>query len=129
MKYFLLSSITIFVLFSCAKSEGVGGSSSIIGSVTVEDYNGVGTLVSTYDAQDYDVFIIYGTDDNIPDNDVKTSYDGAFKFEYLQPGKYDVYVYSSCISCPNGQDSVIIKSVDITDKKEEIDLGNIIVIK
>jgi hypothetical protein len=129
MKLIVVSSIFILGLFSCTKSEGLGGSSSISGSITMEDYNGVGTLVSSFDAQDYDVFIIYGSEDNIPDDDVKTSYDGTFEFDYLQNGTYDIYVYSACVSCPSGQDSVIVKSVEITEKKQKVDLGNIVVLK
>lgn len=107
---------------SCKKVEGKGGSSSIIGKVIVNKYNSAGALISTYDAQKEDVFIIYGSDNTVQDDKEETSYDGNFKFEYLEKGTYTIYVYEKCSTCPSG-DQAVLKTVEITKAKEIINLG------
>ena len=87
--------------FSCTKSEGIGGRSSIKGKVIIDNINIIdGTIENTYDAQDVDVFIIYGNDNNNYNDDQSTSYDGSFEFNYLNKGYYEVFVYSDCQNCP-----------------------------
>tara|TARA_B100000809_G_scaffold266703_1_gene330874 strand:+ start:3975 stop:4736 length:762 start_codon:yes stop_codon:yes gene_type:complete len=52
---------------------------------------------------DEDVYIIYGDDDDIFDDNVKTNFDGTFKFSNLRKGSYKVFAYSkdeSNISTP-----------------------------
>ena len=67
--------------FSCTKSEGIGGRSSIKGKVIIDNINIIdGTIENTYDAQDVDVFIIYGNDNNNYNDDQSTSYDGSFEY-------------------------------------------------
>lgn len=43
---------------------------------------------------DEDVYIIYGDDDDIYDDNIKTSFDGTFKFSNLRKGKYKIFAYS-----------------------------------
>ncbi len=59
----LISSLLIiasFVLTSCKKVEGEGGSSSIVGKIVANKTNSAGTIIAIYDAQNHDVYIIYG---------------------------------------------------------------------
>ena len=123
-----LLTLSIITLFSCSKSEGVGGSGTIKGRISVENTNVLGTVIDTYDAQEKDVYIIYGDIDNTHDDDVKTSHDGSFEFKYLNTGNYEIYVYSECWSCPNGQDSLVKVNTSINNRSDVIDLGTITII-
>jgi hypothetical protein len=107
------------ILNSCKKVEGPGGSSTIKGVVIEQKYNTVGSLIAEYPAMDQDVYIIYGPDNTFHNDDVKTSYDGSFEFNYLQPGTYQLYAYEDCNSCASGQD-VVITEVVISDKKSTV---------
>ncbi len=92
-KYFLFSTIIALTLFSCSKEEGEGGRSSISGKVHLTD--NTGGIQGDYDVPDYDVFIIYGEDDDIFDDDTKTNFDGTFKFSNLREGSYRVFTYTA----------------------------------
>ena len=116
-----------FVLQSCKKVEGPGGSSSIVGKVHVLVYDIAGNLINEYDAPKEDVYLIYGEDDAYYDDDVETSYDGTFEFNYLQPGKYQLFVYQDCDTCPSGKEAKIL-DLEISGKKETLDVGTINII-
>ena len=127
MKFFFRSLIGAALLFnfgSCTKVEGPGGSSSIVGKIHAKVYDGAGNLLTEYDAPKEDVFIIYGSNETVYDDDVETSYDGKFRFEYLEEGNYQVFVYEKCITCPSGKE-VVILDVEISEKNSVIDLGTI----
>jgi len=115
------------LLISCKKTEGVGGRATIKGHVLVEDYNNAGVYKGSYDAQNKKVFIIYGNDDEIVDDNVTTSYNGEFQFDYLQKGTYKIYVYSSCVTCFNKQDSVVMQTITINDRKEVVENINLVI--
>ena len=121
----LIISLIVIVLFSCNKVEGVGGNGTIKGKVSVANINVLGTVTDTYDAQGEDVDIIYGDLDNTHDDDQKTSHDGSFEFKYLNTGNYEVFVYSECLMCPNGQDSLIKINTSIESRSDVIDIGTI----
>ncbi len=118
----------LFLLQSCSKVEGPGGSSSIIGKVHVNVYDVAGNLINDYDAHDEDVYLIYGGEDSFYDDDVKTSYDGTFEFNFLQKGTYKLFVYQDCNSCASGKEAVFINNVEITDKKTTTNVGTINII-
>jgi len=126
MKVLITISAAALVLLSCSKFEGPGGKASIIGSVQGNKYDGAGNLLSTYPMMDYDVYLIYGNEsgENFYDDDVSTSYDGSFEFNYLAKGNYRLFTYGKCPSCPGG-DTVLIYNIEVTGKKEVIDLGTI----
>lgn len=114
----------------CTKQPGEGGRAFVTGKVETEVrvvLTNPGTVVSTYLAADEQVFILYG-DHVSPDDDVRTNFDGEFEFRYLRPGKYTVYVYSDDTTGATGVDPsrmAIVKEFEITEKKEEIDLGTL----
>jgi hypothetical protein len=132
MKKIILFSLTvsasISLLSSCKKVEGEGGSSTIKGIVIERKYNSVGTLIAEYPAMDADVYILYGSGDNFPDDDIKTSYDGSFEFNYLQPGNYRLYAYEDCNTCASGTD-VVIEEVVIDKKKSTVEADTIYIKK
>ena len=116
---------SFLLLICCTKNPGIGGQASIFGKVQVNNINIIGDTVATYDAQEHDVYIIYGNLNNTYDDDVKTSHDGSFEFNFLNPGPYDIFVYSDCADCPNGQDSVVILNTTIDSNNEINDIGTI----
>lgn len=127
MKYFSIL-LSIIVLFSCKKQEGVGGKSSITGKVYAIDMNNDFTKVqSEYYSAKEDVYIVYG-DDLFYSDKVETHYDGSFLFEHLNPGNYTVYVYSKDSS--EQQDIIpVISTVTLSKKDELIVLDDFEIIK
>ena len=126
MKNIFLLVIIGLVITSCTKVEGEGGSGSIKGFVYEYKLNILGDTISRYAAADQDVYIIYGNEDTFYDDNIKTSYDGSFKFPYLQKGKYTVFVYEDCPTsdCPSGKKE-ILRTIEITKKKQTVDLDTI----
>jgi hypothetical protein len=118
---FLLILVTVFT--GCKKAEGEGGSSVIYGKVYAFDYNGAGVLQGEYYLADEDVFIVYGEGDNYYDDSYKTSFDGSFRFQYLRPGTYTVFVYSDCDSCPSGTEE-LSQTVEISGNNEDVVLDD-----
>jgi len=113
------------LLIACSKVEGQGGTSKIAGKIEINDYNATGTsLVATYAGADESVYLIYGENKTFYDDEIKTSYDGSFEFPFLKKGKYTFFVYEDCNSCASGQ-KVILKTVEITENNQTIDLGTI----
>ena len=131
MKLFSLSIVVLFIflsLSSCKKIEGPGGSSSIVGKIHAEIYDGAGNLLTEYDIEKEDVFIIYGAESTTFDDDVETSYDGTFKFDFLEEGSYQIFVYEKDPNIPSGK-VVKILTTEITTKNSIVDLGTIIIRK
>jgi hypothetical protein len=120
-KYYLLSTIVVLTLFSCSKEEGEGGRSSISGKIHMTDITGGNQ--GEYDAPDYDVYIIYGEKDDIYDDDMKTNYDGTFKFSNLRSGSYRIYAYTRDVTETSGVKPVFT-SVEI-GKNEDATVGTI----
>ncbi|GAB5417138.1 MAG: hypothetical protein Crog4KO_20040 [Crocinitomicaceae bacterium] len=122
---------TVLAVSSCQKIEGPGGAATIQGKLIVKEYDSGGNLIKTYDGADLDVYIIYGDDpsETYFHDDIKTSYDGTYKFRFMEPGNYRIFFYedvtfAELTSNPNGPTTkVIIKDVVINDKKEVVDLG------
>ena len=125
MKNIIFSSICILVLFACKKVEGEGGTSTISGTVITKDLNSEGQEQASYPGADEDVFIIYGSDETFYDDKISTSYDGSFKFRYLTPGEYTIFIYSDCSTCASGEEAVI-KTVTISEKGQLVDAGEFI---
>ena len=121
---------------SCTKIEGPGGAATITGKLYIEEYDGAGNLINEHDAQKFDVYIIYGNEDGETyfDDDIETSYDGTYRFNFLEPGNYQIFFYedhtfAEIIANPDlsKQKKVILKQVTITDKKEVHDLGTTVI--
>lgn len=124
--FLLVFTGVLFLFQSCTKVEGPGGSSTIKGKIHVNVYDVAGNLINDYDASDQDVYLIYGKDGTFYDDDLKTSYDGTFEFNYLQKGDYQLFLYEDCNSCASGE-AVVLVDVKITDSKTTTDVGTIII--
>ena len=99
------------LLFSCNKGPGEGGTGTVCGYVKLvhhpdDDY----TLTpDTMVAAKTDVFIIYG-DEAYFGNDVETNANGMYQFEYLLPGNYTVFAYSTL---PSGEKVAVSETVEL----------------
>ncbi len=124
---FILVSLSLFIISSCKKVEGQGGTSTIKGVVIEQKYIG-SNIIAEYPAADQDVYIIYGADDTFYDDDIKTSYDGSFEFKYLNNGIYKLFVYEDSSTDPSGK-AVKMVEVEITSKKSTIEVDTIYIKK
>lgn len=119
----------IFLLNACAKDPGEGGNSTITGKVYVKHYNTTfTTLLDEYYGPNIDVFIIYGDNKTYGDH-VNTNYDGTYEFNYLRPGMYHIYVYSKDSTLQTTANIPVIADVEITKRKETVQVSDIIIFK
>lgn len=113
MTRFLMTLLALAMIMpSCNKGPGEGGTGTVQGYVKLvhhpdDDY----TLTpDTMVAAKTDVFIIYG-DEAYFGNDVETGADGMYRFEYLLPGNYTVFAYSTL---PSGEKVAVSEKVNLT---------------
>lgn len=124
--FFILLSIVILIV-SCKKEEGDGGNSTIYGKVYVKDYNAEFTeLKEEYYGPDIWVYIIYGDDRDYGDR-ILTNYNGTYEFKYLRPGNYTIYTYSKDSTLMTNAPVPVIKEVEISDKKQEVEVPDLII--
>ena len=97
------------VLPSCNKGPGEGGTGTVQGFVKLVHHpdNDFTLTPDTMEAVKTDVFIIYG-DETYYDDDVETGPDGMYRFEYLLPGNYTVFSYSTL---PSGEKVAVSEKV------------------
>ena len=96
---------------ACNDREGEGGTGTVQGYVKLvhhpdDDYN---LNVDTMVAAKTDVFIIYGNEAFYGD-DVETDPNGMYRFEYLTPGVYTVFSYSTLAT---GEKVAVAESVTL----------------
>jgi len=119
MKNFGIVVLLTLFGFSCNKVEGEGGTSSIIGTLTVNEFkNSDGSLKATYPGEDEDIYIIYGKDNTTYNDKISTSYDGTYRVDNLVAGTYKLFSYSKCATCPSGSEEIIVEVV--ISKKGEL---------
>jgi hypothetical protein len=101
----------VLLLPACNKGEGKGGTGTIQGCVKLVHHpdDDFALTVDTMAAAKTDVFIIYG-DDAYYGDDTETGYDGMYQFEYLTPGNYTVYSYSTL---PSGEKVAVSETVTL----------------
>ncbi len=112
--YFLLLS---FLFTACKKDAGPGGLATIQGKVYGRDITTSGTLRGEGYLGDQRVFISV-SGNAISFDDVRTSYDGSYRFSFLRKGTYDVWAFSDCDTCAFKQRAVLQNGIIISDKKE-----------
>ena len=110
-KSFLILAVTALLLSACNKGPGEGGTGTVQGFVKLvhhpdDDY----TLTpDTMVAAKTDVFIIYGDEAYFGD-DAETNAQGMYRFEYLRPGDYTVFAYSTL---PSGEKVAVSETVEL----------------
>ncbi len=122
--YILIFGVSI-LLGSCAKEAGEGGNSTIKGRVFGYDINTAGIVTDSAVVQDARVYISYGENTSI-DNDTRSSYTGEYVFRGLHKGRYTIFVYSQCDTCPFNQE-VKKQVVEITEKNQELLAPDIVI--
>lgn len=111
----------LFMLSSCEKDPGEGGSSSIKGYVHVTDYNANFLIIQGYyDGANEWVYLVYGDDTSYGDR-INSEPDGTFEFKYLREGNYKIYVYSEDTTLAGKH--AVMKEVHISKKKQSVDAG------
>lgn len=85
----------VLCVFSCKKTEGYGGKSTLYGKVLERKYNNSGQFENEYYLPETRVYIVFGNDDFYSD-EIRTDFEGKFKFSFLYAGDYTVYTYSEC---------------------------------
>lgn len=109
----------------CLKEPGTGGTSSISGKVYAYDYDSeMNNLRTQYYAPDEDVYIIYGNDSIFSDR-IQTSYEGSYRFEYLRPGTYTLFVYSKNLVTKLPPLVPVTKTVEIQSGNQEVTVDDI----
>ena len=107
----LLLVLVSFAVVSCNTGEGSGGTGAIEGTVYKvmhpdDNYN---LDTDTVLAAKEDVFLVYGTQQFYGD-DEETDHTGFYRFDYLRPGTYTVYAYSSLA---NGERQAVAQTVEV----------------
>jgi hypothetical protein len=133
----LAAAATTMFASGCEKTEGEGGRGSISGRVIEQfRYPLTEEVVAEYYAKDERVYIIYGTEERVYDDDMRTDFEGRFRFRWLRPGTYTIYVYSECNTVPAGNpdcptvhdnDVAVIRTVQL-EKNQDFVLEDIIIV-
>jgi hypothetical protein len=108
-KNFAILTICLAVWGGCTKEPGLGGTCTLIGRVRAEERNNAGTLLRSYWLADERVYLIYG-ENPVYDDDMRTHYDGTYRFGDLRPGHYTVFCYSDCDTCASGTQPVFAEA-------------------
>ncbi len=117
MKKIALLTLVLVTFLSCSKDEGYGGLSSISGKVLGKDYNSNNVLVNEDYIGGIKVYISKHGETNYFDSS-DSAYDGSFKFNYLHPGAYDLWVFGDCDSCAWDQVYELV-TVEISKKEQK----------
>jgi Membrane carboxypeptidase (penicillin-binding protein) len=118
-KQLVYSFLLLFLVSSCNKGEGIGGTSSVEGYVySIRHHEDDSRFpIDTVPASKEDVFIIFGDDDYFGD-DIETDESGFYKFDYLRKGNYTVFAYSSF---DDGSQKAVYSSVKVSGKVNKAD--------
>ena len=125
--------VITFMILSCEKPAGEGGTSEINGNVTyfTTSYNAQTSSLDTtyYPKSGKDIFIIYSNnEDDLFDDKTETDWNGNFKFEYLRKGDYVVYTYVDSIVVNDvTYDSPVFYHVNISENNSSIILEDYII--
>jgi len=109
---FLLALVAVMLLLpACNKGPGEGGTGTVQGLVKLVHHpdNDYTLTPDTMAAAKTDVFIIYGDEAYFGD-DAETNAEGLYQFEYLRPGEYTVFAYSTL---PSGEKVAVSETVEL----------------
>lgn len=111
IRLILTLAVVVLLLPACNKGEGKGGTGTVQGYVRLvhhpdDDFE---LNADTMVAAKTDVFLVYG-DETYYGDDVETGPDGLYQFEYLRPGQYTVFAYSTL---PTGEKVAESQTVEL----------------
>lgn len=98
-----------------------------MGKVFARTYNSGGIQIDSFYVPDERVYLIYG-DDEFYGEELRTHYDGTYRFQYLYKGNYTVYAYSECDTCSSGLQA-IFQTIEIKKNGEVLTLPDIVIRK
>ncbi|MEA1877748.1 MAG: hypothetical protein U9N86_12900 [Bacteroidota bacterium] len=128
-RFSVLLILLIIILSACVKEAGEGGRGTIVGKVFAYDYNAELTVFrAQYYAPEEDVYIIYGNDSLYSDR-TRTNYDGTYRFKYLRPGTYTIFVYSKNLNTKLPPSLPEKKTVTIISDDQVVFVDDIEIIK
>jgi len=134
MQRLILILFIAFLISSCEKQAGEGGTSSIQGSVyKLSTYFNV--LTQQIDTISYqldskkDVYIIYSDDENdFYDDNVETNWNGQYRFDNLRKGDYTLFVYADSTDLLNiSYDYPIFKHIKIDANNSTFTLSDFVI--
>ena len=110
-RFLLALLVMVLVMPSCNKGPGEGGTGTVQGFVKLVHHSDDDFTMTpdTMAAAKTDVFIVYGNEAYFGD-DVETGSDGMYQFEYLLPGNYTVFSYSTL---PSGEKIAVSETVEL----------------
>ena len=119
-----LLSLLVVLTLSCKKSEGLGGTGSISGTLNEQFYNDdFSLLIYEKPAVDEEIFIVYGNNEDLG-NRVRTNDQGQFMFKYLYPGNYRVYYLSRDSTSALDMDNEKVYELEL-EKGDDFKLGEL----
>lgn len=130
MTKLIIPALLLIFFNACKKEAGEGGNSRLAGKIILREYTAFPILYTETVATDEDVFIIYGDDDNSIDDRTRSSYDGSYKFEFLNKGKYRIFAYTEdTILATFGQQKAVVVDAEITKNNSTVEIPTITIIK
>lgn len=119
-----ISLLLVFLPLSCQKSEGLGGSGSISGSITEQFFNDdFSLMIHEKPAVDEEVFIVFGNSKELGTR-VRTNHQGQFRFKYLYPGQYSVFFMSEDSASVLPMEAEKLYELEL-DRGQDLDLGEL----
>lgn len=127
MKYLIILILGALTV-SCTKPPGIGGKAKLTGTVeAIFVQKGSFDTLGIEAMPDYRVYIVYG-DGAIQDDDTRTSPNGGYKFEFLNPGDYKIYTYSESLLIPSELEEISTK-ITIGNKDTDVTIPKITIIQ
>lgn len=122
-----LAAVVTTLMNSCTKEPGFGGNSAITGSAQVRIYNAsFSELIEEIDLADEYVYLTAAGRSGYLER-IRTSYNGTFEFNNLNPGDYVVYAYSKDTTGSSLNDIAVQLPVSITKAAESVNAGTLVV--
>jgi len=116
-------------IYSCEKHPGEGGQAIIQGILYSRNSNSLENKTQIPEI-DERIYLIYGDQNKNSNDDQRTGYDGSFKFNYLQKGKYRLYAYSIDTTVINSKKMIpIIKEIEIKGYRQVVDISDLVIYK
>lgn len=111
------------LFYTCKKEPGTGGLATIHGKLMGYNVNKYGLKFDSGYYVGVKVYLSFGSNKTV-DAEARTGMDGSYEFDWLQKGKYTVWLNANC-GCPN--DTFIdSKKIEITKSREVVELPDLI---